>query len=183
MNGKIKKFSVLVGVPVIALFVIVNMASADQDDQKYHYYIDGVYAVTGTSSCDPTSPGIFDVDYTFRNDGSGSLSGVGRNISASGGSHSTISADFTYTITKEGRIEFEYLWPPGGMKVDFNNDGVIDVTMNAGPSHGVISPDHKTISITCGHPIPLYPIDPLTGLKLCECPVWCITSLVGIRIR
>jgi hypothetical protein len=183
MKRNIMKLSVLVGVSVITLFIMVNSASADRDRQNYHYYIAGVYAVTGISGCDPTSPGILEADYTFRHDGTGSLSGVGRNISASGGSHSTVTADFTYTITKEGRIEFEYPFPPGGMKVDFNNDGVIDVTMNAGPSHGVISPDHKTISITCGHPIPLYPINPVTGDELCDCPVWCITSVVGMRIR
>jgi hypothetical protein len=181
MKGRIKKFSVIASVFVVALFIMVGMALAH--DPVHSYYINGVYAVTGISGCDPTTPGIMEADYTFRHDGTGSLSGVGRNISSSGGSHSTVRADFTYTITREGRIEFEYPFPPGGMKVDFDNNGVIDVTMNAGPSHGVISPDHKTISITCGHPIPLYPIDPNTGVKFCDCPVWCITSVVGMRIR
>lgn len=180
MKGNIKKLSVLVGVPVIALFIMVDMASADP--ATHSYGINGVYTLTGFSSCDPTSPGIMEAEYTFRIDGTGSISGVGRSIAASGPSSTAFTADFTYTITKEGRIEFEYPFPPGGLKVDFNNDGVPDVTMDGGPSHGVISPDRKTITISCGPPVFLKVIDPDTGATLVE-PVWCVTTLAGMRIN
>ena len=179
MKGKVMKLSVLVGVPVIALFIMVGMASADR---ALHHHIKGVYAVTGFSSCDPASPGIMEADYTFRIDGTGSISGVGRSIAASGGSSNAFWADFTYTVTKEGRIEFEYPFPPGGLKVDFDNDGVPDVTMDAGPSHGVISPDGNMITISCGPPVSLWVIDPDTGDQVAG-PVWCVTTLAGMRIR
>ncbi len=179
MKGNLRRLSVFVGVPIIALFTVVAMASADP---AISYGINAVYKVTGFSSCDPTSPGIMEAEYTFRIDGTGSVSGVGRNIAASGGSSNAFTADFTYAVSKEGRIEFEYPFPPGGLKVDFNNDGVPDVTMNAGPSHGVISPDGKTITISCGPPVFLTVIDPVTGAPLFS-PVWCITSLAGMRIR
>jgi len=179
MKGKVMKLSVLVGVPVIALFIMVGMASADR---ALHHHIKGVYAVTGFSSCDPASPGIMEADYTFRIDGTGSISGVGRSIAASGGSSNAFWADFTYTVTKEGRIEFEYPFPPGGLKVDFDNDGVPDVTMDAGPSHGVISPDGNMITISCGPPVSLWGIDPEGGGRLFG-PVFCVTTLSGMRIR
>ncbi len=187
MKGMIKKFSVIVGISIVALLIMVGMALAGPSAHDPHYYIDGGYAVTGFSSCDPANPGIMEADYTFRHDGTGSIKGVGRNIMTQGqavvGSGAIFTGEFTYTITKEGRIEFEYPFPPGGLKVDFGSDGTIDVTMDGGPSHGVISPDHKTITISCGYPIPLYPINPDTGKKICDCPVWCITTLSGMRIR
>jgi len=180
MKEKIKKLSVLVGVPVIALFIIVGMASAHPPFP----YIKGVYKVTGFSSCDPASPGIMEAEYTFKVNGTGSIIGVGRSISGAPpvGSSSSFTADFNYTVKEEGRIEFEYPFPPGGLKVDFNNDGVPDVTMDAGPSHGVISPDGNMITISCGPPVSLWGIDPDTGDRLFG-PVWCVTTLAGMRIR
>ena len=179
MKGNIKKLSVLVGVPVIALFIMVGMAWAHL---PFPYYIKGVYKVTGFSSCNPAELGIMEAEYTFKYNGTGSISGVGRSISASGGSSSTFTAEFTYTITQEGRIEFEYPFPPGGLKVDFNNDGEPDVTMDGGPSHGVISPDGNTITISCGPPASLWVIHPVTGEQVVG-PVWCVTTLAGMRIR
>ena len=179
MKENSMKFSVLVGVPVIALFIMIGMASADP---AIHHGIKGVYAVTGFSSCDPAKPGIMEADYTFRIDGTGSISGVGRSLPGSDAPPRALRADFTYTVTKEGRIEFDYPYPPGGLKVDFNNDGEPDVTMDGGPSHGVISPDGKTITISCGHPVPLMVINPDNGVPVAG-PVWCVTTLAGMRIR
>ncbi len=177
MKGNIKKLSVLVGVPVIALFIMVGMAWAHL---PFPYYIKGVYKVTGFSSCNPAELGIMEAKYTFRYNGTGSISGEGRTISASGPSYSTFTAEFTYTVSQEGRIEFQYPNPPfgpGGLKVDFGGDGTIDVTMDGGPSHGVISPDGNTITISCGPPVALWGIDPVFG------PVSCVTTLSGMRIR
>jgi hypothetical protein len=178
MKGNIKKLSVLVGVPVIALFIMVVMASAGP---AIPYSIKGVYAVTGVSSCDPASPAIMEATYKFRNDGTGSASGFIRNIGAPSASYVTFTVDFTYTVTKEGRIEFQYPFPPGGIKV-FAPDGTPMQTMDGGPSHGVISSDDKTITISCGPPVFLNVIDPTDGTKVFG-PVWCITSVAGMRIK
>jgi hypothetical protein len=183
MKGNIKQLSVLVGVPVIALFIMVVMASAGP---AIPYGINGVYEVTGVTTCDPTSPGIMEATYTFRKDGTGSFRGIGHSISASGGSSNASMCDFTYTVTKEGRIEFQYTWPPGGVRVGYLDEaGVFQYTgptMDGGPSHGFISPDDKTITITCGPPVSLNVIDPDTGDTLFG-PVWCITSLAGMRVK
>ena len=179
MKGNIK--NLVLFVIVAAMFITATMASAGP---AIPYGINGVYEVTGVTTCDPTSPGIAEITYTFRKDGTGSFSGVGRSISASGGSSNATMCDFHYTVTKEGRIEFKYLFPPGGVKVGHleNEVFVLDFTMDGGPSHGFISPDDKTITITCGPPVVLYGIDPDTGARLFG-PVYCITSLAGMRVK
>jgi hypothetical protein len=188
MKGMIKKFSVIASVSVVALFIMVGMALAH--DPVHHYYINGVYAVAGLTSCSPegiaASPGIMEGDYTFRHDGTVSVSnGFVRNIPGLGPTLA-VRGEFTYTITKEGRIKFEY--PSGGLQL-----GMVDeegyfipfgIHLNAGPSHGVLSPDHKTITITCGPPVgPLWQIDEKTGSKIPGTDVWCVTSLTGVRIN
>ena len=81
MKGNIKKLSILVGIPIMALFIVVVMASAGP---AIPYGIKGVYAVTGFTSCSvgggPAGPGIMEGDYTFRNNGTGSATGWIRNI-------------------------------------------------------------------------------------------------------
>jgi hypothetical protein len=185
MKGNISKLSVLVGVPAMALLIMVVMASAGP---AIPYGIKGVYAVTGFSSCNPAGLGIMEADYTFSNDGSGSATGVVRNIEPAvfpeGGSALTITFNFTYTVTKQGRIEFTY--PSGGIKVGFTDaQGVYTylMTWDGGPSHGVISPDDKAITISCGPPVFLTVAEtsafgPPLGMK-----TYCVTTAVGIRIK
>ena len=174
------KLSVLVGIPVMALFIMVGMASADP-----RYSIQGVYAVTGFSSCDlPPSgaPSVVEADYIFRHDGTGSISnGVIRNLPP--GPVLTMTAEFEYTVTKEGRIEIKY--PEGGLELSVK-DGPYLMTWDGGPSHGVISPDHKTITISCGPPVVLTLIDsefPALPAPPVGTVAYCITSLTGVRIK
>ncbi len=172
MKEKIMKLSVLVGICAIALFIMVGMASADP---RYHIY--GVYAVTGFSSCDTGAPSIVEADYTFRHDGTGSISnGVIRNLPP--GPVLTMTAEFEYTVTKGGRIEIQY--PVAGLEICVK-DGPCLMTFDGGPSHGVISPDRKTITISCGPPVFLRVIDPPPPPD--TPPTACITSLSGVRIR
>lgn len=174
MKKKIMKLSVLVGITVMALFIMVGMASADR---AFHHHIKGVYALTGFSSCDTGAPSIVEADYTFRHDGTGSISnGVIRNLPP--GPVLTMAAEFEYTVTKEGRIEIQY--PVAGLEICVK-DGPYLMTFDGGPSHGVISPDGKTITISCGPPVFLRVIDP--PLPPDTPPTACITSLSGVRIR
>jgi hypothetical protein len=187
MNGKIMKLSVLVGVAVIALFMMVGIASAHP---PFPYYINGVFAVTGVSSCSPdgstspVSPGIFEGDYTFRPEGTVSVSnGFVRNLPGQGPTMAVRGA-FKYIVTRAGRIEFQY--PEGGFEfgtVD-ESTGIFSPSgsANLGPSHGVISQDGNTITITCGPPAgPLYQRD-LDGNRASP-DLWCVTTYTGIRIR
>jgi len=186
MKGKIMKLSVLVGIPVMTLLIMVGMASADR---AFHHHIKGVYAVTGLSACsplgsvDPVSPGIMEGDYTFRTDGTGLFNGVARNLPP--GPNFAVRAEFTYTVTKKGRIEFQYPFPPGGLQggyVDDKGEFQVLMTMNAGPSHGVISPDGKTITISCGPQWPLWQIDAV-GDEIPGTRMLCVTSYTGVRIE
>ncbi len=180
MKGNIGKLSILLSIPVVTLFIMVVSLSAGP---AIPYGINGEYAVTGFSTCDAANPGILELTYTFRNDGTGSFSGYGRNLLRE--VPDVLRCAFTYTVTKEGRIEFLYPYPPGGIQVghlDENEEFVLDTLMDAGPSHGYISPDHKTITISCGPPLYLTVIDPGTGKPVFG-PVWCVTSFVGMRIK
>jgi hypothetical protein len=183
MKGNMKKLSVLVGVLGIALFTMVVMTSADAA-------VRGHYAVTGYSTCNPASAGIFEADYTFNDDGiTGSASGFVRSISGSGPGFVTYTVDFTYVVTNEGRITFEYPW--GGnhiVKKNAQGNTLWDVTWNLGPGHGVISPDGKTITITCGPPVVLMVIesnnpDELPGVPPVGYTASCVTTAVGIRLK
>ena len=172
MNQKIMKLSVLVGIPVMVLFIMVGMGSADP-----RYSIQGVYAVTGFCSCDlqpsPGAPSIEEADFIFRHDGTGSIrNGVIRNFPP--GPVLTMTAEFEYTVNKEGRIEFTY--PQAGL-VLFLEDGTHLMTWDGGPTHGVVSPDRKTITISCGPPAFLTSIDPVGA------QAYCMVSLTGVRIK
>ncbi len=190
MKGNIMKFSVLAGVSVIALFVMAGMASADPAS---NHNIVGVYAVAGISTCSPVvpenapavtiSPGLMEGDYTFRPDGTVTIrNGFVRNFPGAGPNFH-VQADFTYRVTRDGRITFEY--PDGGFQIgEINEFGIFQefFRLNAGPSHGVISPDGKTITISCGPPVgPLWLIS--GGEKVPDSDMWCITSVMGMRIK
>jgi hypothetical protein len=183
MKGKIKKLALFVMIAAMAIFMAVAAASAWW---PFRYAISGQYAVTGFSSCDPASPGIMEADYTFRLDGTGSIRGVGRSLPGSPDPPRALRADFEYTVTKEGRIEFQYPNPPGGFKV-----GVVDefgnftpfMTLDGAPSHGVISPDGNMITISCGPPVFLTVLQSFPGGPPVGAKMWCVTTLSGMRIR
>jgi hypothetical protein len=182
MKEKFMKLSVLVGVPALALFIMASVASAHLPFP----YIQGVYAVTGFDTCG-SLPGIMEGIYTFRYDGTGSMSGLIRRPAGDGIPFTVMSlgAAFNYTVKKEGRIEFEY---PSGLKVVPLNEADMDpiedfaMTLNAGPSHGVISPDHSMITISCGPPVYNYVLDG-NGDPIEDSKMTCIVSLTGMRIR
>ena len=190
MKGNIKKLSILVGVPVIVLFIMVVTASAGPT------YIKGTYALTGFTSCStgggPAGVSISEGDYTFNRDGTGSATGVIRNIAANAQGKivnpgfATFEVTFTYEVTKEGDITFGY--PNHGNKVYRGPEGhQWWVQWDAGPSHGVISPDGKTMTISCGPPVQLTVVgvggeNPPPSLVV-DTTAYCITTLSGMRIR
>jgi hypothetical protein len=174
MKGNIKKLTVLVGVPVIALFIMVVMASAGP---AIPHGIKGEYAGSGPSTCvtapkgfvcdasgcrlyDPndnvsTGTSFADVVYTFNKDGTGSAAGNAHLLTlpplpadGSIGSVVPFTYNFTYTVTAEGLITMtvgpDHFQLAGGA-----------VCFDIIPKDGIISGDGKTITISCGVPLPL----------------------------
>ncbi len=183
-----KKLAVFVMIAAMAMFIPGPMATADDHEGKpTHHGIEGVYAVTGFSSCTTSLlyPGIFEADYTFRHDGTGSAEGFNRGINPTGGGFSTFTADFTYEVTHEGRITFDY-HGVGNKVVKTNpvtNEVLWEVTWDRGPGRGVISPDHKTITITCGPPVVLKVIESTNPGLPENTTASCVTTAVGMRLR
>jgi hypothetical protein len=182
MNGPMKQLAVLVGVLGIALFGMVGMAASAQSASPYSVH--GLYAVTGFSSCSPDGLGVMEADYTFSNEGTVSAQGVVRNIDASGGWSAAFEATFTYEVTQGGRITFAYPWH--GLKIyrTYPDGEQWWLQWDAGPSHGVISPDGKTITITCGPPktLTVFAVSdnapPIVGMQAS-----CVTTAMGMRLK
>ncbi len=177
MKQIIQKLSILVavGVTLVALTVV---ASAGEEVQ--YGSIHGLYAVTGYSTCNP-NPGIFEGDYTFYPNGTASGKGTVRSISGnpSTGAAVTFTVDFMYEVTHDGRITFSYPW--GGNKVvNANGDYVI---WDRAPSHGVISPDGKTMTITCGPPVVLTVLQSTGPFPPAGSQRSCVTSATGILLK
>ena len=182
-----KKLAVVVMMIAIAAFMVPALASADDwGHGGAGHGIKGLYAVTGFSTCSPVGPGIFEADYTFKGDGTGSVrNGFIRNITPSGPVLLTYTAAFTYEVTHEGRITFEYPLPLGGnhvKRLDEHGNTVLELIWSLGPGHGVISPDGKTITITCGPPVVLEILES-TNPALEGNTTSCVTTAVGIRLH
>jgi len=183
MKGNIRTLGVFV-VSLLLIFVMAGMASAGPT------HIKGIYALTGFNSCSvggaPAGLSIYEADYTFNRDGTGSATAIIRSLSAPDAqgkvTASSVTAEmtFTYEVTKEGDITFGY--PNHGNKV---NRGQWWMQWDAGPSHGVISPDGKTMTITCGPPVQLTVVDVggTNAPNLVGTTAYCVTTLSGMRIK
>lgn len=191
MKGNVEKLTLLSIITVIALLITVAMASAGPT------YIRGTYALTGFTSCStaggPAGVSISESDYIFNKDGTGSATGVIRNIAANAEGKivnpgfATFELTFTYGVTKEGDITFAY--PNGGNKVYRGPEGhQWWVQWDAAPSHGVISPDGKTMTISCGPPVQLTVVgvggeNPPSSLVVGTTTAYCITTLSGMKVK
>ena len=175
MKRNAEKLSVFLIIAALSIFMAVATASAASTSIK------GNYALSGFTSCSvegsPADPGIFEAVYTFNKDGTGSATGWVRMIPNP--SYSYVTLDFTYTVT-EGRIEFAY--PSGGFKAYAPDQETYLFQWDTAMSHGVISPDGKTITISCGPPLSLRVIDSSLGPPV-GTPAWCVTTLVGMRVH
>lgn len=202
-----KKLAAFLMIPALAMLMVPALASADDwSHREAGDGIRGLYAVTGFSTCSPVGPGIFEADYRFNGNGTGSVrNGFVRSLTwaninwtsspadkpmvvNAGFVHYTV--DFKYKVTHDGRITFEYPW--GGnhiVKKDADDNLTLwEVTWNLGPGHGVISRDGETITITCGPPVVLEVIASqgapgVTGFPPVGYKTSCVTSGVGVRLR
>jgi hypothetical protein len=199
MKGNINKLAVYVVITVMALFITATIVSAGP---AIPYGIKGLYAVSGFSTCSmagtpagSAGSGIMEADYTFSNDGTGSATGFVRSIDApdvngyTSASFSPFTVNFTYAVTQGGHITFTY--PNGGVKMyqTYPDGTQWWMQWDNGPSHGVISPDGKTITILCGPPVfltGLYAVSTNSPWGESSPPAmtaYCVTSLVGTRLK
>jgi len=184
-----KKLAVFLMMPALVLLSVAMGGAAQDQDWGAIHHIKGVYAVTGVTICNPSAPSIFEADYTFNGNGTGSVEGVSRSLSVNAapppaalGAHVHFTATFEYDVTQDGRITF--LYPDGGNTVVLSDDGTKWITWDQGPSHGVISPDGKTITITCGPPVSLKVLKSSgAGVPGPGTLANCITSSMGVRLR
>lgn len=183
-----KRLAVFLMIPALVLLLSAAMGAAQDTNWGAIHSIKGVYAVTGFSTCSATGPGIFEGDYTFNGNGTGSAHGVIRSLSANAtpppsanGAYMNFTVTFEYDVTHDGRITFQY--PAGGNTV-VSPDGTRSITWDKGPGHGVISPDGKTITITCGPPVSLAVLGS-SGANVPPpgTPANCVTSGVGVRLH
>ena len=163
MKGNIKKLAVGATIAAIAMFMAVATASA--------WWMNGLwgeYEVIGTGQClfslngiDPTlkpNPGFtqiattyYDGVYKFEHNGHGSASLTGRQVSAAGGSVSTLKFDFTYSV-HHGGITFTTI---RGSDTSTCDKGVCTpgtTYLSSGPLQGSISPFGDTLLVYCGAP-------------------------------
>ena len=175
MKGNIKKLTLVVIIAAIPILIAVATASAGPTSIKGHY------ALSGFSSCSvagsPADPSVLEADYTFNKDGTGSATGWIRGIPTPTVMYVTL--DFTYTL-QDGRIEFAY--PSGGFKAYAPDQKTEIIQWDIAMSHGVISPDGKTMTITCGPPHVLTVIDSPLGPPV-GTQGYCTTSIAGMRLN
>ncbi len=176
MKGNINKLALVMIIAAIPMLIVVATASAGPTSIK------GNYALSGFSSCSvggsPADPGVLEAEYTFNRDGTGSAIGLIRGIPTPTVMYVTL--EFTYTLT-QGDIEFDY--PSGGFKVYADPDYKIYIMQwDKAMSHGVISPDGKTMTISCGPPKVLTVIDSPLGPPV-NTQGYCVTTLVGMRLN
>jgi hypothetical protein len=166
MKRNIRKLTVLVVVPVMALFAMGVISSAGSAT----HVITGRYAATGSSFCWTSLSGfdetgtaiknywaggfaIWEAEYTFNRDGTGTASGDVRatdSPSALAGDFPVIWAgtlyyEFTYEFTDAQHITFTSV-PNTFVIVKPSGATYLDLV----PNHGVISLDGKTIMISSG---------------------------------
>lgn len=209
MKGNMKTLSILVSVLAMAV-LMVAIASAAGPAMPYGLHamprsIHGEYAITGFSTCNTVGPAIMEGDYTFNVDGTGSAKGFVRSITWANVANDpnipqvvapgfvNFSVDFKYDVTRDGRITFTY--PPcvgeygeyascGNkiVKTDDKENVLMYLLWDLGPSHGVISADGKTITITCGPPAVLTVRESYNALPAGTTRS-CVTSAMGIRLH
>jgi hypothetical protein len=176
MKGNMNKLALVVIIAAIPMLIAVATASAGST------YIKGNYALSGFTSCSvagsPADPGILEADYTFNKNGTGSATGWVRSIPTP--MVSWVTLEFTYTVTKEGDIEFAY--PSGGFKIYLQDKTTEIMQWDIAMSHGVISPDGKTMTISCGPPKVLTVIDSPMGPPV-GTQGYCTTTLAGMRMN
>jgi hypothetical protein len=187
-NGRrvqMRKLAVFVMIPALVMLTAA-LGAAGNADWGAIQRTNGLYAVTGFTTCLPAgSSGIFEADYTFNGDGTGSVTnGFVRNITPSGAGFVTYTVDFTYEVTHDGRITFEYPW--GGnhvVKKDAQGNTLWELIWDRGPGHGVISSDGKTITVTCGPPVVLTVLESTNSGVPKGATNSCVTTGVGVRLH
>ncbi len=198
MKGNSKKLAVFVIIVAIAMFMGAATASA--------WWMDGIwgeYKVIGTGQClfslggfDATTlapkpapngslvtsigTSYYDGVYKFEHNGTGSATLTSRQVSAAGGSVSTLKFDFTYTL-HHGAITFTTI-PGTDTSTCISGVCTPGITyLSSGPQHGSISPFEETLWVYCGAPAIIDILKPPPDLTPAGPELICNISLAGYR--
>ena len=211
MKGNIKKLAVFVFIATIAMFIAVGMASAGS---TLFHPIRGHYVVTGAghnfvsttgfdanykpNPCPQDVPAemciffqdimIFQGDYTFNKDGTGTFTQLNRGIETPPLQYNIkiITYEFIYTKTSEHRFTYQ-LKPGTYIKAEFIAGGQTGQTAYFdvdGFCEGVLSQDSQNLNVSCGPPNLLLTAVDISTTPATKLPVQTLwsESIVGIRV-
>ena len=206
MKGNIKKLAVFVMIVAIGMFTVVGMASAGK---TLFHPIRGHYVVTGAGhnfvsttgfdadykpNCPQGEPCIFfqDImifqgDYTFNKDGTGTFTQLNRGIETPPLQYNIkkITYEFIYTKTSEHRFTYQ-LKPGTYIEAEFIAGGQTEQKAYFdmdGFCEGVLSQDSQNLNVSCGNLL-LTAVDISTdpAIRLPVKTLWS-ESIVGIRVK
>jgi len=204
MKDKSKRLPVLMVIALLTLVLPLALAAAE--DHWGKKIIEGEYAFTGAGNCfvsptgfgdnyapnDPTlafvTPAqIWEGHYTFKRDGTGSVTSVTRQLDLPGALNiANISWAFNYT-TKDNTTFTTKVTPGTFDTVEWIGGPNVSLGTNYfeidGPCDGVLSQDGKTLTSTCGPPtiLTLFVSTP-SGLERTPFQAYCSFSHVGVRV-
>jgi hypothetical protein len=183
MKGIVKTLAAFAIIAAIAIFTLVGMASAS--DQQWRKAIHGEYAFTGTGAClfaftgfnddftpsgpsNGPGPNFWDGVITFAKDGTGSIDALQRYMDinnpqfpqgAAGLVH--VYWEFTYTVDR-GKITFTEI--PATYYVEYQEGPqkgqVLSNFAFSQPYDGYISADGKNLIVSFGVPTIITPVPP-----------------------
>jgi hypothetical protein len=215
MNGNAKKLAVLVMTAAIVMLMPVARASADGPFWGTGKALKGEYYFTGAGSC-LVAPGGFNPQlqpagglfgpwfmnsntwegvYKFKPDGTGEMNGLFRVVEQYSSAIdappdaglATVQWDFTYSVTHNGRITFNYTkgsyvgqWIYGPNKGTVNEFLYLDVPK---PWYGTVSPDQNSIFVTWGVPLPLEPTADQANEELLPVSSFCNVVQTGFLCK
>jgi len=201
MKGIFKTLAAFVIIAAIAMFTVVGMASAS--DQQWRKAIHGEYAFTGTGAClfaftgfDPDKftptgpssgpgPNFWDGVVTFKKNGRGSIDAQQRYMDINNPQNPQGAAglvhiywEFTYTVHR-GKITFTEI--PDTYVLDYQEGpvkGVFKGFAFSQPYDGYISADGKNLIVSFGVPMK---IDPSVGNPSLPGEIICSGTFQGFR--
>ncbi len=212
MKGNIKRLAVFVIIAATMMFMV--MATASAGSTLFHP-IRGHYVVTGAghnfisttgfdanykpNPCPQGVPAemcvffqdimIFQGDFTFNRDGTGTFIQLNRGIDTPPLEYNIKMGTYEFIYTKTSEHRFTYQLKPGTyMKAEFiagGQTGQIIYFEGDGFCEGVLSQDFQNLNVSCGPPNIIFTAVDISTTPPTKLPVQALLSqsIVGIRVQ